>query len=297
MSKTHISLLSRREFLKRTGVATVAACFLGGVPSVARASEGHGADDNGWGILIDVSRCQGCDSCALACREANNFPVKKDPPRKLDSETYSFVDVREVVTKNGASEQRFVKRQCMHCLDAACVSACPAAAMHKTELGPVEWRGNRCLGCRYCMMGCPFGVPRFEWNEGLDPKISKCWMCYERLEEGQKPACVEACPTGAIRFGQRKQLLAQAHALIASEPDRYVDHVFGEFEVGGTSMLYISDVPFEQLGFPVGLPRIAPPEQTEKIMTKLPFVIGGLAVALSGTTVVTHRHGDKETEA
>lgn len=297
MSTTENTFLSRREFLKRSGAAAVAACFLSGAPSVVGASEGGEQQNNGWGMLIDISRCQGCNSCALACREANNLPGGNVPPSHLDSDTYTFVDVREVTTEDGVSEERYVKRQCMHCLDAACVSACPAAAMHKSELGAVEWRGNRCLGCRYCMMGCPFGVPQFEWEEGLTPKISKCWMCYERLQQGQKPACVEACPTGAIRFGQRKQLLAQAHALIASEPDRYVDHVFGEFEVGGTSMLYISDVPFEQLGFPAGLPRIAPPEETEKIMTKLPFVIGGLAVALSGATAVTHEHDDADTEA
>jgi formate dehydrogenase iron-sulfur subunit len=177
----------------------------------------------------------------------------------------------------------------MHCLNAACVSACPAAAMYNSGQGPVVYRPNRCLGCRYCQVACPFEVPRFEWDNGINPQISKCWLCYDRLQAGQKPACVEACPTGTLRFGEREELLAQAHAQIASNPGRYVDHVFGEFEVGGTSMLYLSDVAFEQLGFPGHLPQTAPPEETEKIMSKLPFVIGGVVALMTGTAVYTHR--------
>lgn len=298
MSASHRSKLSRREFLRRMGAGVAALTTFGllaGEGYPAYASEKPAGQT--WGMLIDVTRCTGCNSCALACKEANQLPNAGVVPHALDSDTYTFVDVRQVSAAGGQAEARYVKRQCMHCLNAACVSACPAAAMYSSDQGPVVYRPNRCLGCRYCELACPFGVPRFDWDNGLNPMISKCWLCYQRLQEGQKPACVEACPTGTLRFGQREELLAQAHAQIASNPERYVDHVFGEFEVGGTSMLYLSDVPFEQLGFPAGLPRSAPPEETEKIMGKLPFVIGGMAAVLTGAAVYTHSRPEESDES
>jgi len=242
-----------------------------------------------WGMLIDLTRCVGCNSCALACKESNQLPGADQIPQALASDAYSFVERVEVITADGESTTRYVKRQCMHCLNAACVSACPAAAMYDSGEGPVIYRADRCLGCRYCQVGCPFGVPRFDWQDGIAPTISKCWMCYDRLQAGGEPACVEACPAGAVRFGRRSELLIQARAQIATHPDRYVDHVFGESEVGGTSVVYLSDVPFEQLGFPLDLPDVAPPEQTEKVMSALPFVIGGMAALMSGTAFYTHR--------
>jgi formate dehydrogenase iron-sulfur subunit len=280
---------ARRDFLKMMGAGIAAATTVGlftGKACPVYASETPASQT--WGMLIDLTRCAGCNSCALACKESNNLPNSDVVPQALDSDTYTFVDVRQVVTANGELKTRYVKRQCMHCLNAACVSACPAAAMHSSGQGPVIYRPNRCLGCRYCQVACPFGVPRFDWDNGINPVISKCWMCYGRLQAGQNPACAEACPTGALRFGRREELLVQAHAQIASNPGRYVDHVFGELEVGGTSMLYLSDVPFEQLGFPTGLPRTAPPEETEKIMSKLPYVITGVAAVMTGSAVYTH---------
>jgi formate dehydrogenase iron-sulfur subunit len=289
--------LSRRAFLKQMGVgatAMVAAHLLGSQTKAAQAS--GNATEPTWGILIDLTRCVGCNSCALACKAANKLPNSDVEPQALSSQSYTFVDTRQVTTAKGASETRFVKRQCMHCVDAACVSACPAAAMYKSEAGPVVYRPERCLGCRYCQLACPFEIPSFEWDNGLTPVISKCWMCYARLQEGQKPACTEACPTGALQFGQRDRLLARAHGQIASNPDRYVDHIFGEHEVGGTSMLYLSDIPFEDLGFPVNLPETAPPEETEKILRTLPFVITGVAALMAGTAAYTHRHASHRDE-
>jgi formate dehydrogenase iron-sulfur subunit len=282
--------LSRRDFLKTVGAGIAAATtanLLAGERHPVYASETSAEDT--WGVLVDLTRCTGCNSCALACKESNNLPGADVAPESLDGDAYTFVDAHQVVTTHGETETRYVKRQCMHCLNAACVSACPAAAMHSSGTGPVVYRSNRCLGCRYCQIACPFEVPRFEWDNGVNPVISKCWLCYDRLQAGQKPACVEACPTGTLRFGRRGELLAQAHAQVASNPGRYIDHIFGEFEVGGTSMLYLSDVPFEKLGFPSELPQTAPPEETEKIMSKLPFVIGGVAAVMTGTAVFTHR--------
>jgi formate dehydrogenase iron-sulfur subunit len=292
MSGPNYSRLSRRDFLKTVGAGMAAAATVGFLSS--QAYPAYASEEPlgpSWGVLIDVTRCIGCNSCALACKESNHLPDPEVVPHELSSDVYTFVDVRQVTTPDGEVGKRYVKRQCMHCLNAACVSACPAAAMHSSGQGPVIYRPNRCLGCRYCQVACPFQVPRFDWDNGVNPVISKCWMCYERLQQGERPACVEACPTGTLRFGQRSELLAQAHAQIASNPGRYIDQIYGEFEVGGTSMLYLSDVPFEQLGFPANLPTIAPPEQTEKIMSKLPFVIGGVAAVMTGSAVYTHsRH-------
>jgi formate dehydrogenase iron-sulfur subunit len=284
MSTSH--RLSRRDFLKTMG-GGVAAALLTQFPSAAYASEIEVVQ--GWGLLIDVTRCVGCNACTRACKAANGFPPASSAPQALDSDTYTFVDVRPVTAAGGQASERYVKRQCMHCLNAACVSACPAVAMHKSSEGPVVYRSDLCLGCRYCQIACPFGVPRFEWDNGTTPVISKCWLCYNRLQEGKQPACAEACPSGALRFGRRADLLAQAHGQIVSNPGRYLDHVYGEAEVGGTSMLYLSDVPFEQLGLPANLPQTAPPQETEKIMSALPFVIAGLTCLMTGTAAYTHR--------
>ncbi len=285
--------LSRRAFLKRLGLGAasiVAAQLAVGQARPAYASKEPTGQPT-WGMLIDLTRCTGCNSCALACKEVNDLPHPDQPPHELSKEAYTFVDTRLVTTPDTVKE-RYVKRQCMHCLDAACVSACPAAAMYKSEEGPVIYRAERCLGCRYCQIACPFGVPSFDWENGVTPVISKCWLCFDRLQQGQKPGCAEACPTGALRFGKREALLAQAHAEIASNPNRYVDHVFGEFEVGGTSQLYLSDIPFEELGFPANLPKTAPPEETEKIMNTLPGVIVGVGAVMAGTAIYTHRKKD-----
>lgn len=287
MSNSNNPKLSRRTFLKQIGIGATA--MVAGHLLAGQAQASRGSSEHTWGMLIDLTRCAGCNSCALACQAANDLPQSATYPEALSSDTYTFVDARPVTTAGGETEIQYVKRQCMHCLDAACVSACPAAAMYKSPEGPVLYRAERCLGCRYCQIACPFEVPSFEWEDGLTPVISKCWLCYDRLQEGEKPACAEACPTGALQFGRRDRLLTRAHAQIESTPGRYVDHVFGEHEVGGTSVLYLSDIPFEELGFPANLPQTAPPEETEKIMKSLPFVITGMTALMAGTAAYTHR--------
>jgi formate dehydrogenase iron-sulfur subunit len=290
MSARKKPLLSRRDFLRGVGAGALAATTAGLLASGVQPARASNVPlGQTWGMLIDLTRCTGCNSCALACKEVNNLPGGDVPPVALDSDTYTFVDTCEGITTAGKVETRYVKRQCMHCLDPSCASACPVGAMHNTGEGPVIYRANRCLGCRYCQIACPFSIPRFDWDDGITPKINKCIMCYDRLQENQIPACAEACPSGALRFGRREGLLAQARAQFASNPGRYVDHIYGEHEVGGTSMLYLSDIPFEQLGFPVGLPQSAPPEDTAKIVSTLPYVIGGLTAVMGGAAVYTHR--------
>jgi formate dehydrogenase iron-sulfur subunit len=275
--------LSRRDLLKGIGsgvAALAAATALGGQPTTAHAS--NAVSENAWGILIDLTRCTGCQSCALACKEANDRPHVNRVPIALDSDAYSFVENRLVENSVGETENYYVKRQCMHCLHPACASACTVGALRKSAEGPVVYDSEKCIGCRYCQYACPFGVPVYEWENPLG-LIHKCQMCATRLADGELPACIAACPNGALRFGVRHELLAQARAQLVSNPDRYVDHIYGEHEAGGTSVLYLSPVPFTALGFPM-LGNDPIPGQAEAVMKQTPVI------ALTVASVVTALH-------
>ncbi len=278
------SELSRRDLIKGMGCG-VAALMLSSAmvahPELAHASDGE-ESDSAWGILIDLTRCTGCQSCALACKETNDRPNPNQTPIGLDTDAYSFVEEKQIENSVGQTESVYVKHQCMNCLHPACVSACTVGALRKTPEGPVVYDADKCIGCRYCQYACPFGVPAYEWENPLG-LIHKCQMCADRLAEGESPACVAACPNGALRFGNRKQLLAQAHAQITSNPGRYVDKVYGEYEVGGTSVLYLSPVPFSFLGFPE-LGDEPNPRYAEAVMKQTP------AIALTVASVVTALH-------
>jgi formate dehydrogenase iron-sulfur subunit len=190
------------------------------------------------------------------------------------------VDERQAPSSEGDGKTVHIKRQCLHCLHPACVSACTVGALRKTEAGPVVYDADKCIGCRYCQYACPFGIPTYEWSNPVG-LIHKCQLCVARLAEGEEPACAVACPTGAIRFGKRKALLAQARAQIISNPDRYVDHIYGEHEVGGTSVLYLSAIPFAALGFPtLGSEPI--PRYAEQVMKGTPVIAASVAVLTSG---------------
>lgn len=275
---TNQQLLSRRDFLKRAGAsaaAVTASCVLAGQAQPALAS--GAASNQAWGMLIDVTRCTGCQSCVLACKEANDRPNPTVEPRALSNDAYSFIDVRPNPNSDGPLN---VKRQCMHCVSPACASACTVGALHKTPEGPVVYDSEKCIGCRYCQYACPFGVPTYDWDNPLG-LIHKCQMCVDRLADGELPACMAACPAGALRFGRRSDLLTQAHAQIRSNPGRYIDHVYGEFEAGGTSMLYLSAVPFSQLGLP-DLSEEPISEQAEAVMKKTPIIAASVASLATG---------------
>jgi formate dehydrogenase iron-sulfur subunit len=278
--------MSRRAFVKRLGLgaAAVAGCTLLDGTQTAEASTGEVADTGeAVGVLIDLTRCSGCQSCALACKASNELPLPTEVPAQLDSGAFSFVDTRP----QAGGKSSYVKRQCMHCLHPACVSACTVGALRKTPQGPVVYDADKCIGCRYCQYACPFGVPTYQWDNVLG-LIRKCEMCFGGVAKGQKPACVANCPNGALRFGKRSELLAQAKAQIASRPERYIDHIYGEHEVGGTSMLYLSDVPFAQLGFPTFGERTVS-GYAETAMQLTPAVAATVATLATGLHLIFRR--------
>lgn len=246
--------LSRREFLRVFGASAGALLVPSEVSAVA--SDNGSPSPESKGVLVDLTKCIGCGWCQEACKQSNDLPAEPPIskgsdryPLSLSARTWTLVEPRQA-EDDGELYRVFVKRQCMHCLDPACVSACPVGALQKGEQGAVTYDASRCIGCRYCMVACPFGVPKFEWDEPL-PRIQKCTLCADRQEAGMVPACVEACPTGALLFGNRADLIAEAETRIQDLPELYVNHIYGKEEFGGTSWLYLSPVSFDKLGFPI----------------------------------------------
>jgi formate dehydrogenase iron-sulfur subunit len=235
-------------------------------------------DSKTFAILTDTTRCTGCQTCVAACKEANH--LSKDQPRRWKREIDSLSATRftTIVAKPGG---HYVRQLCRHCKEPACVSACIVGALQKTPEGPVIYDGDKCMGCRYCMMACPYGIPRYEWADAV-PYIRKCIMCYTRLKDGGQPACTEACPEKATIFGTRAEMLALARDRIAKNPGKYVNKVFGEHEVGGTSVLYISDIPLGFLGWQPNLGDEPLPKLTWAALKKVPPVVIGVAGAMTG---------------
>ncbi len=230
-----------------------------------------------WGLLLDVTRCIGCGACAAACKEQNDLPL----PIEERTTAYTWTTVERRGSAN-------VRRLCMHCLTPTCVSVCPVGAMRKTSAGPVLYDADKCIGCRYCVMACPFGVPKYQWDRPV-PVVGKCVMCASRLAAGQPTACAQVCPTGATQFGEREALVREARARIAREPQRYVNHVYGLEEAGGTSVLMLSGVPFEQLGLPVNLPREPIPLLTWRALSRVPDIVLLGGALLYGIYWITRR--------
>jgi len=219
-------------------------------------------------------------SCVAACKETNGLPATEEA--ELSANSFNVVQSRAGV---------FVRKFCMHCQDPTCASVCPVGALRKTPSGPVVYDADRCIGCRYCMMACPFSIPRYEWAQAL-PRVQKCTMCAPRQAEGLPPACAEACPTQATIFGDRDELLAEAEKCLKENPSGYVQHIYGKEEAGGTSVLYLSAVPFEALGFPSNIPHEPLPMYTYRALSKIPTVVSAGALLLGGIWWITHRRAE-----
>ncbi len=228
-------------------------------------------------LLIDITMCVGCNGCQDACKVQNKLPEGKE--ESLTATAYTALETHGEV---------YVRRMCQHCDQPTCVSVCPVGAFTKTAEGPVLYDESKCIGCRYCMQACPFQVPRYEWTSNY-PRVQKCRLCPERIKAGKQTACAEACPTGATKFGDREALLREAYERIKAEPDKYVHRVYGEHEVGGTSILYLTSVPFEKLGFRTQLSDEPLPELTWNVLSKIPSVVTVGGVLLSGIYWITSR--------
>jgi formate dehydrogenase iron-sulfur subunit len=259
--------VNRRNFFKVLG-ATGAVLALG---KDLKAAPDPKSNVEFSGILYDSTRCVGCQTCESACAEANGLPeptgtVEAGVIRKTDESHRTIIN-----SYNTSKGEAFVKKQCMHCNEPACTAACLTQAMYKTKEGPVIWRGDKCMGCRYCMVSCPFDIPKFEYHSA-NPKIEKCNMCFTKLSEGKIPACVENCPAEALVYGKRRDLIKEARKRINDNPEQYTDHIYGEHEAGGTGFLYLSAVPFNELGFNTSLQNESYPSLSKGFLYSVPTV-------------------------
>ncbi len=323
--------MKRRDFLK--GTLGTGAAVVGGIvasPQKAEARPNLEVNDNAVGMLYDSTLCVGCKACVSKCKEVNSLPRVKesnldawDEARDLSGDTYNVIKIY----KNGTAETKdveengfaFEKRSCMHCVDPGCVSVCPVTAMRKDpKTGIVTHHPDACIGCRNCMVGCPYNVPQFQYKKTFG-QINKCQMCNQegvgRIDNGQMTGCAEACPTGATLFGTRKELLAEAKRRTElkagdiynyprgdlSKPDSYHEkevpvykkHVWGEKEAGGTNVMHISSISFDKLGMPPLGDRSAA-SISEGVQHSLYSYLALPAVALAGLTYVVKRNSDDE---
>ena len=265
--------LNRRNFLKIAGVTAAAPLLAGGK---AGAGQDQAGAKHGMGCLVDTTLCVGCRKCEQACNQRNHLPQPKESfeemavlenLRRMDDTSFTVVNKyypRNIGTLTWRQRPTYVKFQCMHCADPSCVSACIVGALTKAPNGAVIYDAAKCIGCRYCMIACPFQVPAYEYHDPLTPQVRKCTFCFEQIKDGGLPACAQVCPREVITFGPREQLLGLARWKIKNNPGKYNKRIYGEHEVGGTSWLYLASEPFENIGFPQ-LAASPPPRLTESI--------------------------------
>ena len=232
-------------------------------------------------LLYDATMCIGCKQCEAACAEKNKLPYNDAIAAEGQQSDHKFT---VVLTKG----DKFMRKLCMNCSDPACASVCPVGALQKTAAGPVIYDENRCMGCRYCMVACPFGVPKYEWNKVL-PRVQKCTMCPDRVSQGRATACAEACPTAATKFGDRDDLITEAQQRIRNNPNQYANHIYGLSEVGSTSVLLLSGIPFEEFGYRSDLTRDPLPILTYRVLSRIPDFVPVGGMLLGGIWWITHR--------
>jgi formate dehydrogenase iron-sulfur subunit len=234
-----------------------------------------------YGMLHDTTLCVGCRSCEVACKKVNDLPPFPGNPvgdasvfetRRRSTDTTLTVVNRYREAEDGKPAV-YRKLQCMHCNEPCCATVCPVHAFEKTPEGPVLYHPELCMGCRYCVMACPYYALAYEYNNPLTPRVMRCTMCYPRIKEGLIPGCAEACPMGAITFGKRDELIEIARERIRKNPDRYIDHVFGEYEFGGTSWLVLADIPFQDLDLHAGVTHESLPAIGTSYLSVVPLVL------------------------
>ena len=249
---------TRRDFLKKTGV--IGAALAGIKPKQAKAAPVNILSEDRMGVMVDTTYCIGCRRCEYACKKAHGIPegnIKDyddhsvfEKMRRPVNESFTVVNEYKFRTKNYLTKKIDVKIQCMHCDNPACVSACIVGAFSKQENGAIVYNASQCIGCRYCMVACPFQIPTYEYENALTPEVKKCDFCHDRQEQGKLPACVEICPVEALTFGKRRELLTIAESRIEDNPEKYYHHIYGKNEVGGSSWMYLNAKKPEELDFP-----------------------------------------------
>ncbi len=292
--------LSRRGFLGwASALGAGAAVGKAGKASAGGHPHFEGYADR-YGMLTDVTRCVGCRSCEAACNEVNELPEPEEPfddlgvlehKRRTSEEAHTVVNRFE---RGEGQPPAFLKTQCNHCNEPACASACFVGAFTKTPEGPVVYDHKVCLGCKYCIVACPFNIPAYKHHDPLTPRVMKCTLCFDRIAEGQMPACAAACPKEAILFGRRDELIQVAWERIRRHEGRYQEHLYGEHEVGGTSWLYLSDVPFEDLGMRMDLGVAPLAERTSGFLEAVPAVFTLWPGLLAGFYLMTRRQSEVE---
>jgi len=286
--------ISRRKFLGWVGAAGLSTTI--GKSAAAATNKQFTGYPKSFAILHDTTLCVGCRSCEAACNTVNELPQPDKPFTDLSvletrrrTTTTAFTVVNKYDRPKGDQRPVFYKKQCNHCLEPACASACFVRAFTKTPTGAVTYDSSVCVGCRYCMIACPFEIPTYEYDEALTPRIQKCTMCYPRVVEGLLPGCVEACPMEALSFGKREDMIKIARERFRKYPDRYVEHIYGEYEMGGTSWLYISGTPFKELGMREDLGVTPAPQLTGGALSSVPIIAGLWPALLVGIYAVSKR--------
>ena len=297
----------RRTFLGLLGAGGISAVL--GKAAHAAGNKHFEGYPEGFGVLFDATRCIGCRRCEAGCNKVNNLPPPPEPfddlsvldkKRRTHAWTYTVVNRYDHIP--GVAGAVFRKDQCQHCLEPACASACFVKAFTKTPQGGVVWDASVCVGCRYCMIACPFNIPTFEYDQVLTPRIMKCTLCNPQITSGQLtvPGCVGACPVEALVYGKRTDLVNIARSRISEFPNRYLNHLYGEHEMGGTSWLYLSGVPFRNIGMREDLGVTPAPELTSGALAAVPLVAGLWPVLLLGIYAVNKRKdevADQEKQA
>ena len=274
--------INRRTFLQGSLAGAAAATVSLGKNTEAATFEGY---PDAMGVLVDLSRCVGCRSCEAACNREQKLPAPEKPfndfsvfdeihhgqKRRTDETRYTIVNRYDIP---GREHPLFRKIQCNHCLEPACLTSCFVNAYTKTPEGAVIYDSSVCVGCRTCMVACPFYIPTFRYSSAFKPRIMKCVFCYDtRLTKGLPPACVEACPQEALTFGRRTDLVAAGKQRIRENPGTYVDHLYGEHEAGGTSWMYLSPAPFEQVGIDTTVPKEPILNYVKDFLSIVPMVL------------------------
>jgi formate dehydrogenase iron-sulfur subunit len=283
--------VNRRSFFKVLSVTGVTLAF--GKELLAVPKSENNIEFSG--VLYDSTRCAGCQTCESSCAEANGMPaptgtIQAGVVRKTDESHRTVVNAF-----NSSKGEAYLKKQCMHCNEPACTAACLTQAMYKTKEGAVIWRGDKCMGCRYCMVSCPFDSPKFEYHSS-NPKIEKCNMCYGRIAEGKIPACVENCPAEALVFGNRRELIKEARKRINENPDQYTDHIYGEHEAGGTGFLYLAGVPFDELGLNTSIQTESYPGLSKGFLYSVPTIFVLWPAILLGIREATKNNNSNQEE-